>query len=90
MLEIEFYLQTATASRVAVVGGKNQEGQLPTHVQAVAAVNTRDDSVRQMLGLIGRLEAKFEVMILKKVPPPRRQAPVTRYMKRYQPGCWNH
>ena len=80
-------MQTANASRVAIVGGGIQEGQLPTPVQAVAPVSTRDDLVRQMLDLMGRLEAKLEeVMISRKAPPPRRPAPVTRYKRRYQPG----
>ena len=89
-LEMESYLQTANASRVAVVGGEIQEGQLPTPVQAGAPVSTRDDPVRQMLDCMGRFEAKLEeVMISRKAPPPRRQVPVTRYKRRYQPGCWN-
>ena len=28
-------------------------------------------------------------MISRKAPPPRRHPPVTRYKRRYQPGCGN-
>ena len=67
-------MRTANASRVAVVGGEIHVGQLPTPVQAVAPVSTRDDPVRQTLDSMGRLEAKLEeVMISRKAPPPKRQ-----------------
>ena len=44
-------MQTANASRVAVAWGEIQEGHLPTSVQAVAAVNTREEPVRQILDI---------------------------------------
>ena len=87
ILEMESYLHTANASMVAVVGGEIQEGQLPTFVQALVAINTRDDPVRQMLDPMDRLKAKLEEVMISRMAPPRRQALLTTYKRRYQPGC---